>query len=254
MTELFNLKGKTALVTGSSGGLGWTLARGLAEHGARIVLNGRSENKLASAAAALWDAGHDVAVYAFDVTDSRQVQEAVERIEREIGPIEILVNNAGITRRGPLTELPQHDWDAVLQTNLTAPFLVAREVAKGMIERRRGKVVNICSLMSDLARPTTGAYAAAKGGLKMLTKAMATEWTKHNVQVNGIGPGYFITEMTQKLADDPAFDSWIKGRTPANRWGKPEELIGLTVFLASGASSFVSGQVIFVDGGLTACI
>lgn len=254
MTSLFNLHGKTALVTGSGGGLGLTIARGLAEAGAAVILNGRSEEKLAKATESLATEGLAVSSCPFDVTQSEQVCEAVAGITARCGTIDVLVNNAGITRRGPLVELDTGDWNAVIATNLTAPFLVAREVARGMIQRRAGKIINICSLMSQLARPTTGAYAAAKGGLQMLTRAMATEWAQHNIQANGIGPGYFITEMTQKLADDPQFDSWIKGRTPAARWGLPEELIGAAIFLASDASSFVSGQVVFVDGGLTACV
>ncbi len=254
MNNIFDLSGKIALVTGSSGGLGLTIARGLAASGATVVLNGRNREKLDTATANFQSEGFSVASNSFDVADAAQVADGIGEIEDKVGPIDILVNNAGITRRGTLVELDQADWEAVLGTNLTAPFLVAREVARGMIERQSGKVINICSLMSALARPTTGAYAAAKGGLQMLTKAMATEWTQYNIQANGIGPGYFITEMTQPLADNPEFNSWITGRTPASRWGKPEELIGAAVFLASKASSFVSGQIIYVDGGLMACI
>jgi len=253
--KLFDLSGKLALVTGSSGGLGLTIARGLAEAGATVVLNGRNQQKLAAATASLRSKGLSVAGCAFDVTDAPRVRTAVGEIEQSTAQqIDVLVNNAGITRRGELVELDRADWDAVLETNLTAPLLVAREVAKPMIERKAGKIINICSLMSELARPTTGAYAAAKGGLKMLTRTMATEWAKHNIQANGIAPGYFITEMTRPLADNPEFDRWIRARTPAGRWGKPEELIGAAVFLASAASDFVSGQVIYVDGGVTACV
>ena len=233
MQELFDLSGNTALVTGSGGGLGLTLARGLAEAGANVVLNGGC---------------------AFDVADAGQVRKGVREIVERAGHIDVLVNNAGVNLRGVLLELEEEAWGAVLQTNLTGPFLVGREVARGMVERGSGKIINICSLMTQLARPTTAAYAASKGGLKMLTQSMATEWAGHNIQVNGIGPGYFVTDMTQPLADDPEFDRWIKTRTPAKRWGQPGELIGAAVFLASSASDFVNGQVIYVDGGLSACI
>lgn len=252
--SLFDLQGQTALVTGSGGGLGFTIARGLAQAGATVVLNGRNQEKLDRAEKSLADDGLAVWQCAFDVSEPGQVRAGVGRILERAGSINVLINNAGITRRGALVELDVEDWNAVLSTNLTAPFLVAREVARSMIQQKSGKIVNICSLMSQLARPTTAAYAAAKGGLQMLTRAMATEWAQYNIQVNGIGPGYFITELTQKLADDPEFDSWIKRRTPAARWGRPDELIGAAVFLSSNASSFVSGQVIFVDGGLLACV
>lgn len=231
-----------------------TMARGLAEAGASVVLNGRNQQKLSRATQSLIGEGLSAWDCAFDVSDAEQVRAGVGKIAERAGRIDVLVNNAGIMRRGPLVELDVADWDAVMGTNLTAPFLVAREVAKGMMDRKAGKIINICSLMTRLARPTTGAYAAAKGGLEMLTKAMATEWACHDIQVNGIGPGYFITEMTRKLADNPEFDEWLRSRTPARRWGKPDELIGAAVFLASNASSFISGQVIFVDGGLTACV
>ena len=248
--SMFRLVDRIALVTGSNGGLGFAIARGLAEAGATIVLNGRNHGKLHDAVSRLTDSGHTAYGYAFDVTDSDAVNQQVATIESEIGPIEILVNNAGIQDRRPMDEMPDEVWERVIKTDLTSAFLVSRAVGRLMIPRRRGKIINICSLMSEVHRPSIANYSAAKGGLKMLTRAMAVEWGKHNIQTNGIGPGYFITEMTQPLVDDPEFNQGIWGRTPAGRWGRPEELIGTAVFLASDASTYVNGQVIYVDGGL----
>ncbi|HUU91984.1 MAG TPA: SDR family NAD(P)-dependent oxidoreductase [Phycisphaerae bacterium] len=252
--DLFDLTGRIALVTGSSQGLGLVLARGLGEAGATVVLNGRNKKRLSDAVDTLADAGLNAHGCAFDVTEADAIDRAVGPIEDDVGPIDILVNNAGVQRRGPLESLDEAAWREVVDTNLTGPFLVSRRVARGMIERRRGKIINICSLMSELGRETTGNYAASKGGLKMLTRAMAVEWARHNIQANGIGPGYFLTEMTRKLADDPEFDAWIRGRTPAGRWGDPDELIGAAVFLASAASDFVNGQILYVDGGILAAL
>jgi gluconate 5-dehydrogenase len=254
VNPLFNLNGRTALITGSSQGLGLALARGLAQAGARIVLNGRNEQKLAAAADALRHEGANVAVAAFDVTDGTACAKAVQKIEAEVAPIDILVNNAGIQRRAPLEQVEEKVWREVLETNLTSAFLVARAVAPRMIARGAGKVINICSLMSEVGRPTTGPYAAAKGGLKMLTRAMAVEWARHGLQVNAIGPGYFATELTKPLVDNPEFNAWVCQRTPAGRWGKPEELVGTAVFLASPASNFVNGQIVYVDGGMLAAL
>lgn len=254
LSSLFSLDRKTALVTGSSRGLGLVLARGLAQAGARVVLNGRDEAALASAAERLRAEGLAVLVSAFDVTDSAEVDEGIGRAEAEAGPIEILVNNAGIQRRRPLEDFPEEDFRAVMETNLTSAFLVSKRVARGMIERRSGKIVNVCSLQSEVGRPSIAPYAASKGALKMLTRGMAVEWAKHGIQVNAIGPGYFKTEMTKALVEDPDFDRWIRGRTPAGRWGDPEELVGLLVYLCSPASSFVNGQIVYVDGGLLAGI
>jgi gluconate 5-dehydrogenase len=251
---MFDLSGKRALITGSGRGLGLILAAGLAEAGAQVILNGRNSENLISAASLLAAKGHKASYSVFDVHDEKEVAEAVRQIEEETGAIDILINNAGINLRSLIIDTTRADWDKVLNINLTGPFLVAREVARGMITRKRGKIINICSLMSELGRSTTAAYTAAKGGLKMLTKAMAVEWAKYNIQVNGIGPGYFLTEMTRPLAEDQEFNRWITGRTPAGRWGQPEELIGIAVFLASGGSSFVNGQVIYVDGGLLAAL
>lgn len=252
--SLFDLTGRNALVTGSSQGLGFALARGLAAAGANVVLNGRDRARLEAAASALRAEGREVRLAAFDVTHGDAVTEAVSRLEAESGPIDILVNNAGIQRRFPLLDLEEKVWRELLDTNLTSAFLVARAVAKGMIARHRGRIINICSLMSALARPSTGGYAAAKGGLKLLTQTMAAEWGPHNLQCNGIAPGYFVTELTKPLVDDPEFNRWICNRAPAGRWGQPDELVGAAVFLASDAASYVNGQLLTVDGGLSAVI
>lgn len=250
----FRLDGRRALVTGSSRGIGLALAGALAACGAQVVLNARDESRLASAAASLRADGHAVAAVAFDVTRESAVAEGFATIERAHGPIDILVNNTGIHRRGPLVDLSLADWNAVIETNLTSAFLAGRAAARGMIARRAGKIINICSLMSDLARPTTGNYAAAKGGLRMLTRAMCAEWAQHNVQVNGLAPGYILTDLTAPLAADPKFDGWITGRTPAARWGTPADLCGACVFLASPASDFVNGQILVIDGGLSVVV
>ena len=248
--SLFDLQGKIALITGSGSGLGFAFAKGLGAAGADVVLNGRNEEKLAKAAAELESKGIKTHSYAFDVTVKTQVSENVALIESQIGPIDILVNNAGITRRGPIETLAEQDFKDTIGTNLTGAFLAAQQVAIRMIARKRGKIVNICSLLSEVGRPTNVAYAASKGGIKMLTKNLALELAKHNIQVNGIGPGYFVTELTQPLKDDPEFDAWLCARTPAARWGLPSELVGPLIFLCTQASSFVTGQVIYVDGGV----
>jgi gluconate 5-dehydrogenase len=251
---LFDLSGRTALITGSSQGIGLALARGLARAGAAVVLNGRDEEKLASAETLLASEGASVFTAAFDVTHGAAIMGEIERIEAKVAPIDILVNNAGIHRRVPLAEMSEQQWREVLDTNLTGAFLVARAVAPRMIARGAGKLINICSLMSEAGRPTTGNYAAAKGGLKMLTRAMAVEWAKHNLQINGIGPGYILTDLTKPLADNPEINRWVCARTPAGRWGLPEELVGAAVFLASRASDFVNGQIVYVDGGMLAAL
>ena len=251
---LFDLTGRIALVTGSSQGIGLALARGLGQAGATVVLNGRDEAKLAAAADRLRGEGLRVDFAAFDVTHAEAAERAIARVESEVGPVGILVNNAGIHRRAPLEEMSAEQWREVIETNLTSAFIVTRQLVPRMIARRSGKIINTCSVMSEVARPTTGNYAAAKGGLKMLTRAMATEWARHNLQINGIGPGYFETELTAPLVQNAKFNDWICARVPAGRWGKPEELVGTAVFLASSASNFVNGQVIYVDGGLLATI
>ncbi len=252
--SLFDLSGRRALVTGSSQGIGLALARALAGAGAAIVLNGRDEARLASAAAALRDAGFTAEVAAFDVTDREAVIAAVGRIEAELGAIDVLVNNAGIQRRAPLQDFPEAAWREIMRTNLDSVFFVGQAVARHMIGRGRGKIINVCSVQSELGRPTIAPYAASKGAVKMLTKGMCADWARHGLQVNGLGPGYFATEMNRALVDDPAFTAWLCNRTPAGRWGRVEELGGAAVFLASAASDFVNGQVIYVDGGLTSVV
>lgn len=253
-STLFSLVGKRALVTGAAQGIGLTLARGLGAAGAELSLNDLDPAKLDVAAAELRAEGLRVTTGAFDVAREDQVVAGVAELERAGGPVDILVNNAGIHRRAPLEQMALADWQRVLDVNLTSAFLLARAVAPGMIARRAGKIINICSLNSELSRPGIGNYAAAKGGLKMLTRAMAVEWGRHNVQANGIGPGYLLTELTRSLAENPEFDRWIRARTPAGRWGEPRELIGAAVFLASAASDFVNGQIVYVDGGLLASL
>ena len=250
-SQRFSLTHKTALVTGSSQGIGLAIARGLAEAGAHVILNGRNAEKLAQAEATFKQAGLCAESCCFDVTNPEEIKKALKSIGSKI---DILVNNTGIQKRSLLVDMPLSDWKAVIDTNLTSAFIVSQVVAKGMIERKSGKIVNICSLMSELARPTTGNYAASKGGLKMLTKAMCGEWAKENIQINGLAPGYISTELTQVLKNDPKFDAWIKGRTPANRWGEVEDLVGACVFLCSPAANFVNGQILTVDGGLSAVI
>ena len=246
---MFDLSGKTALITGASRGLGFAIAKGFCHQGAAVILNGRNPETLETSAGELRAEGGVVYTSCFDVTNSDAIKVAVADIEANIGAIDILVNNAGIQHRQLLLDLPEADWRRVLETNLTAPFLVARSVAPGMVQRKSGKIINICSLTSELGRANVAPYATAKGGLKMLTKSMAVEWAKDNVQVNGIGPGYFLTEMNTALVEDDKFNSWVCNRTPAGRWGEPDELSGAAIFLASQESNYVNGQVIYVDGG-----
>jgi gluconate 5-dehydrogenase len=249
-TSLFSLAGKTALVTGSSRGLGFSIAEGMGAAGARLLLNGIDKARLDASAATLRERGHQVDAFAFDVCDEAAVVAAFNSFDAQGIEVDILVNNAGVQFRKPMVELATEDWRRVIETNLTSAFVVAREAARRMIPRGRGKVINIGSLTSELARATVAPYTVAKGGIKMLTRAMTAEWASHNIQANAIGPGYMLTDMNQALIDNPSFDAWVKGRTPAGRWGKPEELIGTAVFLASDASNYVSGQIIYVDGGM----
>lgn len=251
---LFDLTGRIALITGSSQGIGFALAQALASAGAAIVLNGRDAAKLDAAARSLRDEGHIVHTAPFDVTDPAAVRNAIAQIERETGPIGILINNAGIQRRMPLEDFPEEDWRAVMRTNLDSVFYVAQAAARHMLPRREGKIINICSVQSELGRPTIAPYAASKGAVKMLTKGMCADWARHNIQVNGLAPGYFKTPLNQALVEDPAFSDWLCKRTPAGRWGNVAELGGAAIFLASPAANFINGQILYVDGGLTSVV
>lgn len=252
--DRFSLEGRCALVTGSSQGIGHALATGLAAAGATVVLNGRNEEKLEKAAEDLRAAGHTVHARAFDVSDSKAGATAVEEIEREIGPIEILVNNAGMTRRMPTEDLPDEIWHEIIRTNLDSVFFMSRAVGRHMIGRKRGSIINICSVMSELGRPTIVPYTASKGGVKMMTKGLAADWGKHGIRVNGIGPGYFKTPLNEALIKDQTFSGWVASRTPLGRWGDVDELVGAAVFLASDAASFVTGHILYVDGGMTSVV
>ncbi len=254
--SLFSLAGKRALITGATHGLGMAMARGLGRAGATLVVNGHSSQERIDRAVESYRAdGIEAHGYRFDVTEADQVAEAVERIEAEVGPIDVLVNNAAVIDRTPLLDMTVEAWERVVKTDLTGVFVMSQPVVRRMVERGGGKVINVCSMMSELGRDSVGAYAAAKGGLKMLTRSMATEWGRHNVQVNGIGPGYFATDQTAPLREPGhPFNEWIVSRTPAGRWGDPDDLAGAAVFLASAASDFVNGHVLYVDGGILATI
>lgn len=254
--SLFDLTGKVALVTGATHGLGMAMAKGIGKAGARVVINGNSSQEKIDSAVAQFNAdGIDTYGYRFDVTDEKAVIDTIGKIQAEVAPIDILVNNAGIIKRTPLAEMDVKDFEQVIKVDLISPFIVSKAVIEGMINRKSGKIINICSMMSELGRNTVGAYAAAKGGLKMLTKNMCVEWAKHNIQVNGIGPGYFATEQTKPIRiDGHPFNEFIINRTPAAAWGNPDELQGTAVFLSSKASDFVNGQIIYVDGGILATI
>ena len=252
--DSFRLDGRLALVTGSSAGIGHAIARGLGQAGATLVLNGRDAGRLEQAAATLRAQGLTVHTRGFDVTSHDEVVAAIDAIEQKIGPIEILVNNAGIQRRAPFQDFTQADWAELMRTNLDSVFQVGQAVARKMIPRGRGRIINICSVMSEVGRPGIAPYTASKGAVKMLTKGMAIDLGPLGINVTGIGPGYFKTELNRKLSDDPAFSSWLIGRTPSRRWGELDELAGAAVFLASDAARFVNGHILYVDGGVTATL
>jgi gluconate 5-dehydrogenase len=250
----FDLHGRNALITGGGSGLGFAIAKALVAAGAGVILLGRNSEKLSRASEELIALGATATFTVCDLLDRGAIAALTEHLERDVGPIDILLNNAGVQQRAPFTEFPAEGWDRMIATHLSAPFFLAQAVARSMIVRRRGKIINVLSIMSELGRPMIVPYTTAKGGLKMLTRGLAVELGAYNIQVNGIAPGYFRTEMNQTLMNDPKFDSWVKQRTPAKRWGEPDEVGGAALFLASAASDFVTGQVIFVDGGFTASV
>lgn len=252
--DSFRLNGRRALITGSSGGIGLALARALAQAGASVILNGRNPDKLNAAVAQLQSEGLAAQAAAFDVTHFESVAQAIHALESSGIAIDILVNNAGIQIRNALHEFEVADWHSLMKTNLDSVFFVSKAVAKHMIERKHGKIINICSVQSELGRPSIAPYAASKGALKMLTKGMAIDWGPYGINVNGLGPGYFKTELTEKLVSDAAFTQWLVGRTPSRRWGEVQELGGAAVYLASDASRFVNGHILYVDGGVTATL
>jgi gluconate 5-dehydrogenase len=253
-TSLFDLSGRTALVTGSSRGLGRAIAEGMAKAGARLIINGVDPARVDAAVAEFRAAGYQADGVAFDVTDEEAVVKAFESFDGAGIAIDILVNNAGIQHRKPLVEFTSAEWRKVIETNLTSAFVIGREAAKRMISRKRGKIINIGSLGSELARPTIAPYTTAKGGIRNLTRAMAVEWAQHGIQANAIGPGYMLTDMNQALVDNPDFNTWLMSRIPSKRWGRPDELVGAAIFLASEASTYVNGQTIYVDGGMLAAM
>ena len=252
--SLFDLTGKRALITGSSRGIGFALAKGLAGAGAELIINGRDTKALGAAAKALAEDGAKVTALAFDVTNPESVNEAIEHAENEIGPIDILINNAGMQHRSPLEDFPADKFDQIIKTNVNSVFYVGQAVAKHMIARGEGKIINICSVMSTLARPGIAPYTTSKGAVANLTKGMATDWAKHGLNINGIAPGYFKTELNAALVADETFSTWLEKRTPMGRWADTEELVGAAVYLGSKASSFVNGHVLYVDGGITVSV
>lgn len=252
--SMFDLSGKTALITGSSQGIGLALAAGLADAGAQLILNGRDEAKLERAAKELRSNGKTVELLPFDVTDQKDVRRAIDGFEASVGPIDILVNNAGMQHRTPLENLDPGIFETMMQTNVSSVFHVGQAAARHMISRGAGKIINIASVQSALARPGIAPYTATKGAVANLTKGMAADWARHGLQINALAPGYFDTPLNAALVGDPAFSSWLEQRTPAGRWGRVEELAGACIFLASAASSFMNGHILYVDGGITATL
>lgn len=250
-TAIFDLTGKRALITGSSQGIGFALAEALGSFGAAVIINGRDGAKLQGAAKLLRGKGHSVDCASFDVTNADACAHAISEIEKSIGPIDILINNAGMQFRSPLEDFPIDKWEDIFRSNVSSAFYVSQPVAKGMIGRRAGKIINIASVQSELARPGIAPYAATKGALKNLTRGMCTDWARYGIQVNAIAPGYFRTPLNQALVENLEFSSWLEKRTPAGRWGEVSELSGAAIFLASNASSFVNGHTLYVDGGIT---
>jgi gluconate 5-dehydrogenase len=253
-SKLFNLTGRRALITGSSQGIGLAIASGIADAGAEIIINGRHQGRLEAAAFSLRQRGAQVHIAVFDVTVADAVGAAVDSIERSVGAIDILVNNAGMQFRTPLEDFPLDKWRELMQLNLDSVFLVSQAVARHMIARTRGKIINICSVTSELGRPTIAPYTASKGAVKMLTKGMCADWAKYGLQINGIAPGYFKTELNRALSEDREFSAWVEKRTPARRWGELHELAGAAIFLSSDASSFINGHILYVDGGISSVL
>ena len=254
MNDLFSVEDRVVLITGSSRGLGYTFARGFARAGATVIISSRSEENVEKAVDSIRSEGGRAEGYPFDVSDRANVVEQIEKIQKDLGKIDVLINNAGIHRRAPLEQLTEEEWTEVIDVNLNSVFIVSKNVALGMIDRKQGKIINISSLNSWGSRPTIANYCASKGGLNALTRSMATEWGKYNIQSNAIAPGYFITDLNKPLVEDPQFDEWVRREVPLGRWGDPEELVGTAIYLASRASDYVNGHVVFVDGGWSACL
>jgi gluconate 5-dehydrogenase len=254
INNLFDVSDKVVFITGSSRGLGFMMAQGFAQSGAMVVLNGTNPDTVQAAVEKIRQQGGQAADYAFDVSDPQQVEQNIAQIETEVGPIDVLINNAGIHRRAPLAEMTLDEWQAVMDVNLTAVFVVSQCVVKGMMARKQGKIINISSLNAEASRPTIGNYCATKGGLAALTRSMATEWGQYNIQANAIGPGYFVTDLNKPLVENPEFDAFVKRSVPLERWGDPSELIGPAIFLASEASNYITGRTIYVDGGWRASL
>ncbi len=254
MQDLFSLQGKRVLITGSARGIGNLLAQGVAEHGAEVIINSTTQEKSEAVAADFRAKGFKAHAVAFDVTNTEAVHQAIDHIEQNIGPIDVLINNAGIQRRHPFCEFPEKDFDDIIAVNTKAVFIVSQAVARYMVKRNQGKIINIGSMQSELGRDTITPYSASKGAVKMLTRGMCVELARYNIQVNGIAPGYFATELTKPLVENKEFTDWLCKRTPAARWGDPKELIGAAVFLSSKASDFVNGHLLFVDGGMLAAV